>query len=109
MKLSEENCRPVRAEDIPLPAKDAKDLAREIPLWTFSDKEIKRDLKFKDFRQAIAFVNKLADIAEAQDHHPDILISYNKINLTLSTHRINGLSRNDFILAAKIDMLVQPV
>ncbi len=109
MKLSEEKCRPIKAGEIPLAAKEARDLAREVPLWTLSDKEIKRDFKFKDFRQAIAFANKLADIADAEDHHPDILISYSKVTLTLSTHKINGLSRNDFILAAKIDMLVEPV
>src|SRR5574340_1047629 len=107
MKLSEEKCRPISAGDTPLTTKDAQDLARAVRLWTHSDKEIKRDLKFKDFREAIAFVNKVADIAESQDHHPDIFISYSKVTLTLSTHKIKGLSRNDFIMAAKIDMLVQ--
>jgi len=109
MKLSEDKCSPIKAGDTPLASKEAQDLAREVPLWSLSDKEIRRYLKFKDFRQAIAFVNKLADIAEAEDHHPDILISYNKVTLTLSTHKVNGLTRNDFILAAKIDMLVEPV
>lgn len=54
----------------------------------------------------MAFVNRVAAVAEEQRHHPDIRISYNKVRLTLSTHKIGGLSRNDFILAAKIDRLI---
>ena len=54
----------------------------------------------------MAFANKVAGIAQQEDHHPDILISYNKVRLILSTHKISGLSRNDFIVAAKIDRLV---
>ncbi len=106
MRLSEEKCRPVKAGEAPLSIKEAEDLAREVPLWSLSGMEIKRGLKFGDFRRAVAFVNKLADLAEAEGHHPDILISYNNVTLTLSTHKINGLSRNDFILATKIDMLI---
>lgn len=105
MRLTDEHCRPVNAADSPLSAADAKALSGKVPLWTVSDGEIKRDFKFGDFRKAIGFVNELADLCEAENHHPDIIISYNKVTLRLSTHRINGLSRNDFILAAKIDML----
>ncbi len=68
------------------------------------DTEIKREFRFKDFRQAMEFVNSVAAIANEQDHHPDIFISYNKVQLTLSTHKIGGLSLNDFIVAAKIDL-----
>ena len=67
---------------------------------------IERQFRFKDFREAIAFVNKVADLAESEGHHPDIFISWNKVRLTLTTHKIGGLSRNDFVLAAKIDELL---
>lgn len=64
-----------------------------------------REFICKDFREAMTLVNRVADLAEAEQHHPDIEISYNKVRLKLSTHSIGGLSRNDFILAAKIDRI----
>jgi 4a-hydroxytetrahydrobiopterin dehydratase len=67
------------------------------------ERTIGREFRFRDFRQAMDFVNSIAAIANEQDHHPDIFISYNKVQLTLSTHKIGGLSLNDFIMAAKID------
>lgn len=67
--------------------------------------KIKRKFKFKDFLTAMKFVNKLANIAEEEQHHPNIEIFYNIVNLTLWTHAIAGLSENDFIMAAKIDEL----
>lgn len=88
-----------------LMAKEARELARSVPQWTLAKKWIKRGFKFNDFRQAMAFVNRVAGAAEKQGHHPDILISYDRVSLTLSTHKVGGLSRNDFILAASIDAL----
>lgn len=78
-----------------------------VPEWTvIEDKKIERDFKFKNFKEAIAFINKVADIAEAEGHHPDIsLHNWNKVRFTLWTHAIKGLFLNDFILAAKIDEL----
>lgn len=76
--------------------------------WTKSagdvDK-IEKLFKFKNFKEAMVFVNKVAEIAEEEGHHPDIFIQWNKVTLTLWTHAINGLFDNDFILAAKIDKL----
>jgi 4a-hydroxytetrahydrobiopterin dehydratase len=83
-----------------------KELLVQIPGWAIRGKSIEREFQFKDFKGSIAFVNKVADLAERQNHHPDICIYYNKVKLVLSTHKIGGLSRNDFILAAKIDLLV---
>lgn len=75
--------------------------------WQVIDgKKIKRDFKFKDFKEAIAFINKVADIAEDEGHHPDIYVFYNKVTLELSTHAIGGLFDNDFILSAKIDRIL---
>ena len=65
--------------------------------------KIKKQFKFKDFKEAMAFVNKIAEIAEKEGHHPDITINYNRVTIELSTHSIGGLSENDFILAAKIE------
>ncbi len=76
--------------------------------WTKSagdvDK-IEKLFKFKNFKEAMVFVNKVAEIAEEEGHHPDIFIQWNKVTLTLWTHAIKGLFDNDFILAAKIDTL----
>jgi 4a-hydroxytetrahydrobiopterin dehydratase len=67
--------------------------------------KIKKEHKFKNFKEAMVFVNKVADLAEGEGHHPDIWISWNKVKLELFTHAIHGLSENDFILAAKIEQL----
>lgn len=104
--LVEQKCQPCQAGGKPLGAEEAEVLARETPRWALEDKQIQRQFQFKDFRQAMDFVNKVADIAEEEGHHPDIFISWNKVRLTLTTHKIGGLSRNDFIVAAKIDRLL---
>jgi len=106
MKLSEENCRQSKTGDPPLSPDETKNLITCIPPWTLADKTIQREFSFKDFHQSMDFVNKVADLAEEQNHHPDILISYSQVKLVLSTHKVGGLTRNDFILAAKIDLLV---
>jgi 4a-hydroxytetrahydrobiopterin dehydratase len=66
-----------------------------------------RRFEFEDFKKAIEFVNRVAEIAEEQGHHPDIAIHWNKVDLTLWTHKIGGLHENDFILAAKVDKLLE--
>ncbi len=71
--------------------------------WTLSGDSIQRTLSFADFKAAMAFVNSLADMAEAANHHPDILIRWNKVTLTLSTHDAGGLTSRDFDLAGKIE------
>jgi len=91
----------------PLPAEEVQKLAQQVPDWQLHDKAIERDFKFQDFDQAMGFVNRVADVAKAEDHHPDIAVSYNKVHLALSTHKIGGLTKNDFIVAAKINQLAQ--
>jgi 4a-hydroxytetrahydrobiopterin dehydratase len=105
MKLAEENCKTPAAGDIPLSQGEAQELGQQIPEWAIREKEMEREFHFKNFRQSLAFVNQVADLAEEQSHHPDIFIAYDKVKLMLSTHKFGGLSRNDFILAAKIDLL----
>jgi len=75
--------------------------------WELQDSvKIRKEFKFGDFREAMTFVNKVADIAEAEGHDPSIFISYNKVRITLTTHSIKGLSENDFIMAVKIETLL---
>jgi 4a-hydroxytetrahydrobiopterin dehydratase len=71
--------------------------------WKLDDGEIERKFQFADFKQSMAFVNAVADAAEAMDHHPDIEIKYNRVEMTLSTHSEGGVTEKDFALAAKID------
>lgn len=89
---------------------EENELIREIPEWELV-REVKhrivRKFVFKDFREAMEFVNKVARIAEEENHHPDILVVYKRVTLTLFTHEVGGLSTNDFILAAKINE-IQP-
>ncbi len=76
----------------------------EVKDWkVIEGKKIQKEFKFKDFKKAMAFVNKVAGLAEEEGHHPAITVLYNKVKLDLWTHAVGGLSVNDFILAAKID------
>ncbi len=82
-------------------------LDAEAPEWSEAGGSIQRTFQFDDFVQAIAFVNKVADAAEAAMHHPDILVRYNKVTLTLTTHDAGGITDNDFALAQRADDAAQ--
>jgi 4a-hydroxytetrahydrobiopterin dehydratase len=82
---------------------DVKARVKDLPGWKLDDDEIEKKYQFDDFAGAIAFVNKVAELAEAADHHPDISIKYNKVKLTLSTHSEGGITEKDFALAAQVD------
>jgi 4a-hydroxytetrahydrobiopterin dehydratase len=71
--------------------------------WLLKGKTIEKKCRFADFREAIAFVNRVADLAEVEDHHPDILVHYREVTLVLWTHAAGGLTERDFKLAADID------
>lgn len=105
--LSEMKCVRIEKGTPPVSEMEAKRILSEIPQWALSNTSISREFKFKDFKEAMQFVNKIAGLANAEDHHPDIFISYSRVKLECSTHKIGGLSINDFILAAKAD-LIQP-
>lgn len=79
-----------------------------VPEWSEVNGEITRTFQFDDFVQAMAFVNRVADAAEAAEHHPDMLIRYNKVTLTVSTHDAGGITRKDFDLARTVDGFAQP-
>ncbi|MEP6669740.1 MAG: 4a-hydroxytetrahydrobiopterin dehydratase [Chthoniobacter sp.] len=89
-----------------LTAQDIKTWLKKLPNWDLEKKHIERVFEFDDFSQAIEFVNGVAEIAEEDDHHPDIDIRYSKVTLRLSTHSEGGLTDLDFEVAEKIDTLV---
>lgn len=109
--LSSKRCVPCEAGGQPLSAGEVKKYSAEVPKWSVvAEAEIPqhlhREFLFKNFKEAMVFVNKVAEIAEQEGHHPDIFIFYNKVSLNLWTHAVGGLSPNDFILAAKIDAVL---
>lgn len=83
--------------------REIEERLRSLPGWERDDDEIEKDYKFADFAEAMRFVNKVAEAAEAADHHPDISIKYNKVEISLSTHSEGGVTEKDFSLAAEID------
>lgn len=105
--LISKKCVPCEIGTSPLTEAEYKPLLESLELeWqVIDDKKIKHLFKFKDFKEAMIFVNKIADIAESEGHHPDIYIYYNKVTIELTTHASQGLSENDFILAAKIETI----
>ena len=103
-KLISKKCVPCEGGAKSLREEDALRYLRDIPGWVLTHGKIAKDFSFKNFKEAMAFTNKVGDVAEKENHHPDILIhGWNKVRLELSTHAIGGLSENDFILAAKIN------
>jgi 4a-hydroxytetrahydrobiopterin dehydratase len=88
-------------------AAELKDRMKKIPEWELEKKHIERSFEFDDFADAIDFVNAVAEVAEDEEHHPDIDIRYNKVRLVLSTHSKGGLTELDFALAERIDTLAE--
>ena len=91
----------------PMPLEQAQEMLAEVPGWALEENTLVRKFRLKNFKEAMAFVNRVADLAEAEGHHPDIHISWNRVRLELTTHAIKGLSENDFIMAAKINALAE--
>ena len=106
-KLSKKKCVPCEGGTPPLTAEEIANLKAKIPNWTVAEdqKSISLEFEFKNFAEAFAFANKIAAIAEVENHHPDLHVSWGKVGVELSTHAIGGLSENDFVLAAKIDKI----
>ncbi|MDR3571429.1 MAG: 4a-hydroxytetrahydrobiopterin dehydratase [Candidatus Pacebacteria bacterium] len=106
-ELAQKKCVACEGNVAPFNREEAQVLLKQLHAWTLSGdaRWISKDFTFKDFAEALAFVNKVGAIAEAEGHHPDIQLSWGKVAVELTTHAIKGLSENDFILAAKIDQL----
>lgn len=108
MDLTRKHCVPCEGGTPPLIDEKENELIKQTSGWVLlrdGTHKITRQFKFKHFKEAIAFVNKVADLAESEGHHPNIKIAYNKVSLDLFTHAVLGLSENDFIMAAKINKL----
>lgn len=106
MQLSEKHCVPCEGGTAALTPNEVAAFFTHLKTqWeNLDNKKIKKEFKLKDFKEAMVFVNKVADIAESEGHHPDITIHYNRVIIELWTHAVKGLSENDFILARKIEM-----
>lgn len=106
MELEEKKCVPCEGIGKPLNEEETKKLMPKVPGWKREGKKIWRKYKFKDFDEAMNFINKMADIAREEDHHPDFqLYEWNNVTVELWTHAVGGLSENDFIVAAKINKI----
>jgi 4a-hydroxytetrahydrobiopterin dehydratase len=106
--LAAKSCIPCRGGVPPLSPEAAERLLPEAEGWRLGQDatRLERRFEFRDFVEAMRFVNRVADLAEQQGHHPDFAIHWNKVDLTLWTHKIGGLHENDFILAAKVNRLL---
>lgn len=107
--LTKKHCVPCEGGDPPLTDEAEDELLKQVQDWSLlrdGTHMLRKQFKFKNFKESMAFVNKVADLAESEGHHPDIKIVWNKVNLDIFTHAVGGLSENDFIMAAKINELV---
>lgn len=113
--LTKQKCVPCEGGTKPFTKKEVEEYLQITRDWgllasqgvALEPMKIQRKFVFKDFEEALKFVNKVGRLAESEDHHPDIFIhNYKKVDITLSTHAIGGLSVNDFIMAAKINQLI---
>lgn len=110
MDLLQKHCVPCEGGMPPLPDNEEDKLLKKVPGWFLirdGTHRISRQFTFKNFKDAMRFVNHVADLAENEGHHPDIKIVWNKVQLDLFTHAVGGLSENDFIMAAKIHEIMK--
>ncbi len=107
MELSKKKCVPCSKGTPPLKGEPLAQLQKQLkPGWKVVDEHhLEKEFSFKNFKEALAFTNKVGEVAEQEGHHPDIFLSWGKVKIQLWTHKINGLSENDFILAAKCDLI----
>ncbi|PIN74197.1 4a-hydroxytetrahydrobiopterin dehydratase [Candidatus Woesearchaeota archaeon CG10_big_fil_rev_8_21_14_0_10_45_16] len=106
MDLTKKKCVACEGGIPPLKGERLKKYQKMVKGWkTVRSHQIEKGYKFKDFKTALKFVDKIGSLAEKEGHHPDIFLAWGKVKVTLWTHAVNGLSENDFIMAAKIDKL----
>jgi 4a-hydroxytetrahydrobiopterin dehydratase len=108
-QLTEQKCEACRADAPKVSEGEAAELQKEIPDWQVVQSDglpqLQREFSFDDFAQALAFTNKVGELAEEEQHHPELLTGWGQVQVTWYTHKIRGLHRNDFIMAAKTDEL----
>jgi 4a-hydroxytetrahydrobiopterin dehydratase len=105
--LAEKQCVACKGGVPPLTGEETARLGRELNAgWrVVNGHHLEREFKFPDFRRALQFTNRVGELAEGQNHHPDIFLAWGKVTLTLWTHKIDGLTESDFVFAAKVDRL----
>jgi 4a-hydroxytetrahydrobiopterin dehydratase len=105
-ELASQTCVPCRGGVPPLKGAELQQILQQVPQWkVINEHHVTRAFTFPDFKQALDFVNRVGEVAEQQGHHPDILLTWGKAEITMWTHKIDGLTRSDLIMAAKIDQL----
>lgn len=104
--LADQSCVPCRGGVPPLQGEELARLSSEAPAWNVvRQHHLEREFAFPDFQQALDFTNRVGAVAEAEGHHPDIYLAWGKVGIKIWTHKIDGLTQSDFVLAAKIDRL----
>jgi 4a-hydroxytetrahydrobiopterin dehydratase len=105
--LAEKECVPCKGGTPRLQGSELDTFARQLQEWNLiNEHHLEKEYTFKNFREALAFTNKVGELAESQGHHPDIYLAWGKVKLTIWTHKIDGLTESDFVLAAKADQLL---
>ena len=105
-ELADKTCVPCRGDAQPLGGTDLGELLGQVPGWTvIGEHHLHREFSFKNFREALDFVNRVGELAEEQGHHPDIGLGWGRAEIDIFTHKIDGLTESDFIFAAKVDRL----
>jgi 4a-hydroxytetrahydrobiopterin dehydratase len=105
-ELASRDCVPCRGGVPPLAGEEIKKLQSKVEGWgVVNEHHLRKEYKFEDFKEAQSFVNRVGQLAEEQGHHPDICFGWGRAEITIWTHKIDGLTESDFILAAKIDAL----
>ncbi len=107
--LASRECVPCRGGVPPLRGDEITNLLSQLESWeVIREHHLQKVFKFSNFRESLEFVNSVGDLAEEQGHHPDICFGWGRAEITIWTHKIDGLTESDFVLAAKIDQLIQP-
>ena len=104
--LSRRSCEPCQGDTPPLGDERLRELSAQVPEWEVVEgHHLQRGFRFGNFREALAFVNRVGEVAEHEGHHPDVTLGWGYADIRVFTHVIDGLSENDFVLAAKVDTL----
>ena len=105
-ELASKTCVPCKGGTPPLKGAELDELRRQLPEWeVVEEHHLRKVFRFKNFREALDFVNRVGELAEEQGHHPDISFGWGRVEITVWTHKINGLTESDFVFAAKTDKI----